>query len=133
MSRTIDLTEPLSEEDRQYLLDRGREQQVFANDAKFSNDPEAIRRALYIPGTSVDKAEGVPETPDGPLDDDGESEDNYETWTHDALQEEIRRRNAEDDRDEEDHLAVSGNKAELIARLREDDEQFSDEDDEDDE
>lgn len=130
MSRTIDLTKALSEEDREYLLARGREQQVFANDAQFSDDPEAIQRALYIPGTAVDKPEGVPETPNEPFDDgaeDAETEDNYETWNHDKLQEEIRRRNSE--YAEEFQMAVSGTKKELIARLREDD--ASDEDDSD--
>jgi len=126
MARDIDLTKPLSERDREYLLARGREQQVFNNDAQFTNDPEARARALYIPGTAIDKAEGVLDTPPADAAPDGETEDNYETWTHDKLQEEIRSRNAT--YEEEFQMPVSGTKAELVARLREDDE--SDEDSE---
>lgn len=137
MSRTIDLTEKLSEEDREYLLARGREQQVFQNDAEFVGDPESVRVANYIPGTSIDRAEGVPPTPNGDsrvvmgggeveVDEDGdeledtpdsaahlgETEDNYDTWDKAGLRAELENR----------ELPTSGNKAELIARLREDDE-----------
>lgn len=126
MAREVDLTQKLSEADREYLLARGKEQQVFANDAKFSDDPEALARALYIPGTAIDQAEGVPETPNEPFDDDGDGDDgddadgdNYDTWSKDELKSEIDNRN--EDRDEDDQMAVSGTKAELIARLREDD------------
>lgn len=140
MAREIDLTQPLNEADRNYLLARGRESQVFANDAKFAGSGAVP----YIPGFSTDRADGVPADPRsvppgerGGVDllevseseEDDETEDNYDTWTHDALQEEIRKRN--EDRDAEDRIGVSGNKAELIARLREDDEDY-DEDDEDD-
>lgn len=65
MSRQIDLSKKLSEADREYLLARGREQDVFLNDAEHTDDPEAARVAAYIPGTSVDQAEGVPPTPGG--------------------------------------------------------------------
>lgn len=65
MSRTIDLSKRLSEDDREYLLARGREQDVFANDSQFTDDEEAARVAAYIPGTSVDTAEGVPVTKGG--------------------------------------------------------------------
>lgn len=135
MSRTIDLTQPLSEDDREYLLARGREQHVFQNDAQFSDDLEARARGLYIPGSAIDLAEGVPGTPSadptvvnggGPAipeedpgldsddlvsDDLDSEEDNYETWTKEQLSEELENR----------ELATTGKKDELIARLREDD------------
>ena len=146
MAREIDLTQRLSEEDREYLLARGKEQLVFANDAEHTGDPEAVAFANYVPGTSIDRADGVPPTPGGdPLvvmgggtvegaveleesdeddeDDEepsGESEDNYESWDKAALKEELANR----------ELATSGNKAEMIARLREDDEDTDDESDE---
>jgi len=65
MSREIDLTKKLSDADRDYMLARGREQQVFQNDAEFTDDAEARRIALYIPGTSIDHAEGVLPTEGG--------------------------------------------------------------------
>lgn len=137
VSRTIDLTQKLSDEDREYLLARGREQEVFRNDAEHVGDPESVRSANYIPGTSIDRAEGVPVTPNGDtrvvmgggdvevdedgdeLEDtpdsrtvvDGESDDNYDTWGKAELKAELENR----------ELATSGNKGELIARLREDD------------
>lgn len=38
MSRVIDLSKPLSEDDRQYLLDRGQEQRVAVLDAQFAGE-----------------------------------------------------------------------------------------------
>ncbi len=40
MSREIDRTKPLSKKDREYLLARGREQEVAQLDADFGNEPE---------------------------------------------------------------------------------------------
>lgn len=45
MSRQVDLTQPLSDEDRQYLLDRNRHADVKGNDALFG-DEETKRAAL---------------------------------------------------------------------------------------
>lgn len=136
MSREVDLSQKLSEEDREYLLARGREQQVFVNDAQFTGDPEAVRQANYIPGTSIDRAPGVPATPNGDrlvvmgggeveIDEDGDelgdspeshaaledSDDEYDTMDKASLKAELDSR----------ELSTSGNKAELIARLRADD------------
>lgn len=153
MSREINLNEKLSEEDRDYLLARGREQQVFRNDARFADQPsaEALAMASYVPGTGIDRAEGVPATPGGdprvvmgggevgePDEDDEDDEgpraasevvdnplagggDNYETWTKKQLRQEIESRNEE--RAEDDQLPVGGDKADLVARLRQDDEE----------
>lgn len=63
MSRDIDLTKALSEEDEQYLLDRGREQEVLRNRAEHANDEEAQQALLTLPVNTVDTATGVPETP----------------------------------------------------------------------
>jgi hypothetical protein len=38
MSRQIDLTQKLSDEDREYLLSRGRRHQVIVNDRQFANE-----------------------------------------------------------------------------------------------
>lgn len=63
-------------------------------------------------------------------DDEGDDEAlDYSDMTKAELQDEIERRNA--DRDEDDHLSKSGNKAELVARLEEDDESDESEDDDD--
>jgi hypothetical protein len=138
MSREIDTSQPLSDEDRQYLLDRGKNQLVDQIDAE-QGDSNAARRAAYIPGMSIDRAAGVPDTPsalpntvmgggdtdaeeDEGVEEDAdltaeavESADNYDTWMVEDLQEELRNRD----------LPVSGKKKELVARLREDDESSS--------
>ena len=161
VSREIDLSKRLSDEDAEYLMARGREQEVVANRAQFTDDEEARRLASYVPGTSVDTAEGVPVTKGGdPLvnngggttdgmpvfanaanlaidgeagdagvgallvgneddEEDGDTEDNYESWSKRQLKEELESRNSE--RSEDDQLSVSGDKATLVARLREDD------------
>lgn len=150
MSRTVDLTQALSDEDKEYLLARGREQDVVRNEAEFGDDPDAVRAANYIPGTSIDEARGVPPTPGGdpkvvngggvvhgdvefdeegdarsvvgPL--DGETEDNYESWDKGALKAEIASRN--EDLPDDEQMSVSGNKGELIARLRQHDAEVED-------
>lgn len=75
---------------------------------------------------------------DGEDDEDGDDEDDdvderiaYSDMTKKELQSVIDSRNA--DRDEDDHLSKSGNKAELAARLEEDDESEGESEDEDDE
>jgi hypothetical protein len=135
VSRQIDLSKPLSDEDRAYLLARGREQLVAKLDAQ-NGDEEAARLANYVPGSAVDQPEGVPDTPGlgapnaeaartaAAVEDDDEveagTEDNYETWTNEQLREEL------DSRD----LQTSGKKKELVARLRADDADTGDEGDE---
>ena len=136
MSREVDLTQPLSEEDKEYLRARGREQQVTLNEAQFSDDPAVQAAAAFVPGLDVDLAEGVPATPggdprvvmgggpvEGPVTFD--TEDNYEAWSKSELEEELENRD----------LPKSGNKTELVARLREDDasDDSVDQGDEDDE
>lgn len=173
MSREVDLSKRLSEEDANYLLARGREQEVIRNIAEFDEDAdlEVQRAASYIPGTSVDEAEGVPVTPggdplvnngggiaagvptfadaphlavDGEAGDagvgalqvnyensvDGETEDNYETWTKKQLRAEIEERNKE--LPEEEQMAVSGDKPEMVSRLRQHDAELAESDEDED-
>lgn len=79
MSRQIDLTKPLSDEDREYLDTRSRQDLIALNDEQFGDSDEA--------------------------------EDEYSDMTNEALRAELGER----------ELSQSGTKAELIARLREDD------------
>ena len=91
---------------------------MFLNDAEHSDDPAAQEIAFYVPGTSVDKAEGVPPTPP-PTEEDVAETYTGPNWTKDALKAEIERRNAE--YDEEFQMSTEGSKADLVARLVEDD------------
>jgi SAP domain len=89
MSRQIDITQPLSDEDRQYLVDRHH---VVALE----------RNAAFVAGASVagDEREEEKEDEDGP---------DLEDMTVQQLQEVLRKRD----------LPVSGTKDELLARLLE--------------
>lgn len=152
MSRQIDLSKSLSDEDRQYLVDRA--------------DYESLRQA-----GALDEAPMDPNLAGGPgLDDSGlrantgdmgsplklqEREDQgpppprtapgshtetlptvsnatadpslgsepYEHWTNDQLRAEIDKRNEELE-DDDEKLSRDGNKADLVATLRSDDENF---------
>lgn len=61
-------------------------------------------------GGASNKAEYVEPEQDQPLTED-EPTDEYDTWTNDQLRDELAER----------ELPTSGNKAELVARLRDDD------------
>lgn len=76
MSRSIDLSQPLSDEDRQYLLDRGHEQRVAALDAKFAGEdadpsiglPAGVGDTLpheQSPDAQVPPADGASTEPTG--------------------------------------------------------------------
>lgn len=153
MAREIDLDQQLSEEDREYLLARGRDNLVLENDAKFG-DKDAQNRLSYVPGTEVDRAEGVPATPnadptvvmgggatdpeaDDGLDDSDEEDADEPTGSTGEGAAETSQVD-EDDYDEWSKaeleaeaknrgLSGSGSKSELASRLREDDQ--SDDDD----
>lgn len=89
MSRRVDMSGPLSEDDREYLHSRGLHETVARVDAEHST------------------ADEEPEGDDDP---------GYETWTHADLQAEIDDRNQylTDDK----KMARSGKVADLAARLR---------------
>lgn len=143
MSRKIDLTKPLSDEDRQYLEDRARHHDIATADANagyeddgsgpltspvgvsgvsvggsspLSTDPTAARFAT--PGPAVQAGDGLKDTTDPAA---AVAEGDYEAKgvlvSH--LQDEIDRRN--EDLDEDEKIPRSGTKAELIARLQADD------------
>jgi len=99
MSRSIDLTKPLSDEDKRYLRIRGRENEVLENESQFAAEPED------------DDSE-----PDGPL------EPPYDQHSKKQLIAEIERRNALPENAEYEDISTSGPIRELAARLVEDDE-----------
>jgi hypothetical protein len=95
MGRQIDLTKKLNEEDRSFLLERGRYTDVARNDEEFSG--------------KASKAAAAP--PEGGQGDEGGDWYEDEGVTKAQLQAELESR----------QLGTSGNKAELVARLREHD------------
>lgn len=149
MSREIDLEEPLSDEDRQYLLDRGRDDLVRQNDLEFGDEESEARplspfgepMARSMTGdvgfdeentstrpTLVDrtvqqtvKGQGTSGAgnalvgdADTDEDDEEDSEDDvppYSEWSNEELREQLKGRG----------LSAGGPKAELVARLEEDD------------
>jgi hypothetical protein len=134
MSREIDLSKPLSDEDRQYLLDRNRLADIRRADGEdvppgelpddsiqsmWPNDPRATGAvpvtdlpAAPLPGQVLSGVTGQPVAPVGS--EATEPEDNYDdddAWSYRDLQEEAKGRN----------LTASGSREELVQRLREDD------------
>lgn len=130
MSKQIDLTKPLSDEDRQYLEDRARHYEIAANDAEHAGaelPPEYLgltggEPAFGVPADSHPEGVGLgegtlrPTNPHATVADESapteeDSEDSYDDMTVAELQDELENR----------ELPKSGKKAELIARLRGDD------------
>lgn len=103
MARKIDLDKPLSKKDRAWLEDWGKHDQIAAHDAQFDPQPE--------PKDDLDEPDGE-DVPFEDGDPDGPGTDRpYVEWTNDELRDELGDR----------ELSKSGSKAELIARLEEDD------------
>jgi hypothetical protein len=106
MSRTIDTTQwPLSKEDREYMLSRGRESELADLDTFHASlkDPDLAR--VEAPAITVDQ-----------------TDEPYTKWKVAELEEEIRLRNAE--REDIDKIEPSsGVKADLVAALEADDTQ----------
>lgn len=151
MSRTLDWEKPLSDEDRQWALDRGMTWQVEQNDAlggdkaDLSEERQVIATGLRgtEPSSQSDRTEPLEMNPQArglhtdhagrALDsetglprqersDDDSDGDKYDEMTKGELREEVDTRN--DARgDDEDHIPVSGTAGELRDRLREDDAQ----------
>jgi hypothetical protein len=98
VSRKIDISQPLSDEDRAYLDTRGRHDLIALNDEQFggSSDEEAS-----LTSSQAEQANLQIE----------EEDDEYSDMTNEALREELSDRG----------LSTSGAKADLQARLRADD------------
>lgn len=151
MSKQIDLTQPLSDEDRAYLIQRGREYDVEQSDAMFRTAKEQQVPHTGDVGTTLDSgtnaalanqtqtvettaasaaaAAGMPGIVTA--DDPGELEANAEALqppydaegvTKKQLIAEIQRRNALPENAEYEDIPTSGSKDDLVARLNEDDE-----------
>lgn len=103
MSREIDLDKPLSDDDRQYLLERNRDQDVINNDARFSGEEYADPADASALSEGGDPASGS----------EDQSGDNYDSLLKEDLQVKLDERGIE--------FKASDNKATLIELLREDD------------
>ncbi len=84
MSRQIDLSKKLSDEDRQYLIDRSRLVEVAANDARFGREQEAPDPAAAQQKQQPSVGLAGPPPPD----DDPEA-DWLEAWTVQQLKTEL--------------------------------------------
>ena len=150
MSKQIDMTKPLSDDDRSYLHDRGRFAEIEANDAEFGErkPPEdddtleeqiynleeqlAVLRTRLAHRNLAREQEAVGVVDRTAVDGEGgeeEEADNYDELSVAKLKEEIALRNK--DREPGDRISQAGSKAELIDRLRADDEADEDDEDED--
>lgn len=126
MSKQIDLTQPLSDEDREYLRVLGRLDDIRRNDEQFAEGYEAPE--AREPSATADRTQAAgigegtlgtraanasqPELAGEGADEVGDdTEAPYEEWNLVDLREELEVR----------ELSKSGNKGELAARLREDD------------
>lgn len=92
MSRYVDPTKPLSDEDRAYLLSRGYEEQVANQDRRFADGEDG---EIEVP-TELEVDDDLPE---------------YNEMSLGDLQDECRKR----------ELPITGNKAQLVKRLEDDD------------
>ncbi len=131
MAREID-PENLSEDDKQYLLERpwmeeefrrqGYEKQMDAYRKEAGDAPEQPKTPRDI--TTQDAALGTPKEPQPAPQVPGtevpeEESDDYDTWTKAELEVEIDSRN--EDLDDNTKMSRTGTKQELIDRLREND------------
>jgi hypothetical protein len=114
MSRQIPTDKPLNDEDRAYLLMRGDEARVNWFDTTYPADAEEADAA------DQDAEEDEEETPDldDEEDDDEVDDPGYEEWSIADLKAEIEDRNKKAG---DSPMSVTGVKADLAKRLREDD------------
>lgn len=108
MSREIDRSKPLSDDDRRYLLAHGEDGLVQIMDERFPDD---------APESPEEFAPDLSGTGDGT----GEEDPGYEEWSADDLRAEIDERNEQDGRTTK--ISKAGSRADMAARLREDDRQ----------
>lgn len=106
MSRQIDPSKPLSDDDRRYLLAHGEDARVATFDERFPDDaPEEPEE--FAPDTT------------GTASGTGEEDPGYEEWSADDLRAEIDERNE----GRETKISKAGSRADMAARLRADDAQ----------
>lgn len=123
MSREIDLTQKLSDEDKEYLMTRGREYDVVQNEVLMNDPQEAVATGDISSVPEVANPSGLqqiqplgaadPEALTTPYDREG--------VTKEMLVAEIRRRNALPENDEYEDIPTRGSKDSLAAALTEDD------------
>jgi len=102
MSREIDLYEPLSKTDKQYLIDRGMENQVNENQLRFS-------RSDHVTGIAVDS--DADNTDNSDADDNDVDAMSDEEWVDSLTVDELRAELKEREQ------STAGNKPELQERL----------------
>lgn len=160
MTRQIDLSKRLSSEDREYLVQRGRTQDIENNEAQFGKssgmsssqrddriaelqselakliaerdfeqNPNVENPVVGVGGGLIDRThvEGVPPVvvaaqPVPVLDD---YDTDQKKWTATALRSEINERNEQRKGDGLPALSNSGNRAEMIKLLRQDDSEIA--------
>lgn len=111
MGMQVDLTQPISDDERAYLLSRNREADVAANDRAFGDG-----EPLATPGVAgTEPSLGADQVPADS--EDGGAE--YEDMSHADLDAEIDARN--EDLPDDEQISKSGTIAQKAARLREDD------------
>lgn len=125
MSRKIDYSKPLSDDDKAWLIARGWGNRIPGNEAHPSSnvgpviDPNASAEDQLKnqpnTGTATGTLGAVEERPE-----DGYTEDDYASWKVADLKAEIDERNEE--RDDDHQISSEGKKADLVAALVADDE-----------
>lgn len=138
MSRKIDLSTPLSDEDRQYLVDRDRWQDLANADGH--GDPEQSKREA-IQGFRTAQEHSVPEptrvgaeaklaaAEQNPAHQpsSGDEDEDYEDWTFEDLKAELDERKADavangmTQEDANKRYSKGGSQKDLVQRLRDDD------------
>jgi hypothetical protein len=120
MARDIDLSKPLSADELAYVNDRPWLKQeaqlqgltITAADDDFTVDADDDNTTASASAATQLPVPGTEDAGDGGSEDGDEEDESYESWSVDALKEELGNRG----------LTKSGSKEQLIARLEEDDE-----------
>ena len=134
MTRQVPTDQPLSDEDRQYLKDRGQYATIEAIDREqgLEAEPsgnlgllgsEPSLQADRQEGAGVGEAQALLYTDPTAEPNSGDDDKDYDNWSKAELQDEL----------EERGLPKSGNVADLVQRLRDDDDSESVPEDDDDE
>jgi hypothetical protein len=106
---------PLSDEDREWLQARSKDTMISALDREYAN---IKHHEEMIASKEAEADESERELSDEDAEEDDDDPD-YDNWTVAELTSEIEERNQEEGR--ETPIPTQGKKAELVARIREDD------------